>query len=269
MFQSRLCTMVLLLMIGGCAGSMGTIHTVPPPPPVTSFDCSYRSTIHSARLSSAPQLLDTWCQTPGQPIITVENGQFTYTVRHPNISVTLDLTFPATMTQDGSFYGEIITGSISGRIDGTRIWKAKLMGRRVSITLAATESSFHRPSHARPHRHQHRQRQARPLPPAADRAGGRPSHQRGRGGVRAELPSLRCGASGDTPQLWNHTCGIESAAEERLRRRRAPRRISGAAAAPRKHHAQYKAEAEDRDRAGFRNGSPAAGDLVFESVGHG
>jgi hypothetical protein len=111
--------MVVLLMIGGCAGSMGIIHTIPPPPPVTSFDGSYRSTIHAAHLSSVQ--LDAWCDTPGQPIITVENGQFTYTVPHPNVSITLTTAFPATIAQDGSFYGEIITGSISGRIDGAHM----------------------------------------------------------------------------------------------------------------------------------------------------
>ena len=119
--QSRLCTIVLLLMIGGCAGPMGTIHSNPLPPPVTSFDGSYRATIRPARLSSSPQL-NTWCETPGQPIITVENGQFTYTVPHPNITNTsLTTAFPAPVAPDGSFYGEIITGSISGRVNGTHL----------------------------------------------------------------------------------------------------------------------------------------------------
>ena len=111
--------MVLLLLIGGCAGPMGTIHSNPPPLPVTSFDGSYRSTIQNSH-PFAGQMV-TWCDTPGQPIITVENGQFTYTLPHPNVSVNLDLAFPATIAQDGSFYGEIVTGSISGRIDGAHM----------------------------------------------------------------------------------------------------------------------------------------------------
>jgi hypothetical protein len=65
--------------------------------------------------------MKTWCDTPGQPIITVENGQFIYTVPHPNISISLTTAFPATIAQDGSFYGEITTGSISGRVDGTHM----------------------------------------------------------------------------------------------------------------------------------------------------
>ncbi|HEY2616375.1 MAG TPA: hypothetical protein VGI78_03455 [Acetobacteraceae bacterium] len=111
--------MIVLLMIGGCAGSLGTIHNNPSPPPVTSFDGSYRSTIRSTRPFAGQ--MNTWCDSPGQPIITVENGQFTYTVPHPNLSVGLVTAFPATIAQDGSFHGEITTGTISGRIDGTHM----------------------------------------------------------------------------------------------------------------------------------------------------
>jgi hypothetical protein len=119
MFQIRLCMVVPLLMISGCAGSLGTIHSNPPPPPVTSFDGSYRSTIQNTHPFVGQ--MNTWCDTPGQPLITVESGQFTYTLPHPNVSVNLDLAFPATIAQDGSFYGENITGSISGRVDGTHM----------------------------------------------------------------------------------------------------------------------------------------------------
>jgi hypothetical protein len=53
--------------------------------------------------------------------VHVENGQFTYTVPHPNVTTRLTTTFPATVAPDGSFHGEIITGSISGRVDSTQI----------------------------------------------------------------------------------------------------------------------------------------------------
>jgi hypothetical protein len=119
MSRSRLCTMVVLLVIGGCAGPMGTIHSNPPLPPVTSFDGSYRSTIKTTHPFVGQ--VNTWCDTPGQPIITVRDGQFAYTLPHPNVSVNLDLTFAATIAQDGSFYGENVTGSISGRVDGTHM----------------------------------------------------------------------------------------------------------------------------------------------------
>ena len=118
MSQSRLCTMVVLLMMGGCAGSMGTIHSNPPPPPVTSFDGSYRSTIHTHPFIGQ---MNTWCATPGQPIITVENGQFTYAVPHPNLPSDLSRAYSATFAQDGSFIGEDAIGTLSGRVDGTHI----------------------------------------------------------------------------------------------------------------------------------------------------
>jgi hypothetical protein len=54
MFQSRLCPMVLLLMIGGCAAPMGTIHSdTPPPAAVTGFDRTYRGTIRNTGAADA------------------------------------------------------------------------------------------------------------------------------------------------------------------------------------------------------------------------
>ena len=119
MLQVRLGMTVLLLMIGGCAGSLGTIHSNPPPPPVTTFDGSYRSTIHAIRPFAGQ--MNTWCDSPGQPIITVENGQFTYAVPHPNLPSGLARAYSATFAQDGSFNGDAVIGSFSGRVDGTHI----------------------------------------------------------------------------------------------------------------------------------------------------
>jgi hypothetical protein len=62
-----------------------------------------------------------WCETPGQPTVTVANGQFTYAVPHPNVPGNPTPTYPATMAQNGSFAGQITGGTISGRIDGTHI----------------------------------------------------------------------------------------------------------------------------------------------------
>jgi hypothetical protein len=135
MLQSRLCTMVLLLMIGGCAGPMGTIHSdTPTTPPVTAFDGTYRDTIRSIGVAGAAEG-SSWCDTPGQPIITVQNGQFTYTVPHPNVTTSLMTAFPATIAPDGSFYGEIITGSLSGRVDGTHI-EGKIDGSACIYTFS-------------------------------------------------------------------------------------------------------------------------------------
>jgi hypothetical protein len=115
-----LCTTVVNLMLAGCAGSMGTMHTDPVAVSVTSFDGSYRSTI-SITSSSDETKGTAWCVTPGQPIITVANGQFSYTVPHPNVPGNPTPTFQATVARDGSFVGHANDGTISGRVSGTHI----------------------------------------------------------------------------------------------------------------------------------------------------
>lgn len=118
--QVRLCPMILMLMIAGCAGSMGTIHTATVAAPVTAFDGSYQSTI---RITTAAEETkgSSWCETPGQPIITVANGQFRYAVPHPNAPGNPSPTFQATMAQDGSFAGQANDGTISGQVRGTHM----------------------------------------------------------------------------------------------------------------------------------------------------
>jgi hypothetical protein len=121
MIARPLHAMVLVLTIGGCAGPMGTIHSNPPPaPPSTAFDGSYQTTIHSVDSFGSAQTTS-WCQSPGQPVITVAHGQFNYAVPHPNVSGDPTPVFPASMAPDGSFSGQITMGSITGRVNGTRI----------------------------------------------------------------------------------------------------------------------------------------------------
>jgi hypothetical protein len=114
----RLYSMVLVLMADGCAG--------PVPVQPASFDGSYRSTI---RITSSSEVIPySWCETPGQPIITVANQQFSYTVPHPNIPGKPPFTYTATIAPDGTFVGEGSDGSgrwrrlrISGQIRGTHM----------------------------------------------------------------------------------------------------------------------------------------------------
>ena len=120
-FRVEACTVYLALIVGGCAGSMGTMHSNPPPlPSVTSFDGSYRNTIRVIDSFGVAQTTS-WCDSPGQHIITVANGQFSYAVPHPNVPGQATPAFPATMAQDGSFYGQVTGGTISGRVQGNRI----------------------------------------------------------------------------------------------------------------------------------------------------
>ena len=113
--------MVPMLVIAGCAGPMGTIHSNPPPaPPPTAFDGSYHDTIRVTGSFGTAQGTS-WCDSPGQPVITVAKGQFTYAVPHPNIGGTPTPVFEASMAPDGSFYGQVITGSIAGHVSGSHI----------------------------------------------------------------------------------------------------------------------------------------------------
>jgi len=122
MLQVRLWPLVLMLTMTACAGSMGEpkVDTATVAPPVTAFDGSYRSTIRVTGSFGATQTTS-WCDTPGQPIITVANGQFSYAVPHPNVPGNPAPAFPATMAQDGSFYGQLVGGTISGQVRGTHM----------------------------------------------------------------------------------------------------------------------------------------------------
>jgi hypothetical protein len=118
--EVRLCTMVLVLVTAGCAGSMGTIHPDTAAAPVTAFDGSYQTTIRVTSTASETQG-NNWCQTPGQPTVTVANGGFSYTVPHPNVPGNPSPTFLATMAKDGTFIGESNDGTILGQVSGTHM----------------------------------------------------------------------------------------------------------------------------------------------------
>lgn len=118
--KPRLCSMVLLLLIAGCAGPMGTIHSDTTAPAVTSFDGAYQSTIRITDTAGEVKG-NNWCDTPGQPVITVSNGQFSYAVPHPNAPGNPTPTFQATLAQDGSFSGQVVSGTMSGRVSGTHM----------------------------------------------------------------------------------------------------------------------------------------------------
>jgi hypothetical protein len=114
---------------------MGTLQPYPPPPPpVATFDGSFRTTIHL--VSSFGSAMETsWCTSPGQPVITITDGQFNYSVPHPNVPGNATPVYPANMAEDGSFYGQIVAGTISGSVDGSRI-QGKIDGSACIYTFS-------------------------------------------------------------------------------------------------------------------------------------
>jgi hypothetical protein len=111
----------LLLTVAACAGPMGTINPGPAPtPPSAAFDGFYRSSIRITGGSASAQGQG-WCQTPGQPVINVRDGEFSYALPHPNVPGGPTPVFQAAMAPDGSFSGQGVGGSVAGRVTGTRI----------------------------------------------------------------------------------------------------------------------------------------------------
>jgi hypothetical protein len=117
----RLYPVVLASLIAGCGGPAAVPQRQTEVPPTTSFDGSYQSAIritHEAKMVQGYS----WCKTPGQPIISVANGHFTYVMPHPDLPGNHPPTaFPATIRPDGSFVGQGVQGTISGRVRGTHI----------------------------------------------------------------------------------------------------------------------------------------------------
>jgi hypothetical protein len=123
---------VLLLTVAGCAGPMGPDRPGPSVPvaqwkpedydkvPVNAFDGSYRTEIHLTGSTDVAKGTD-WCSTPGQTMITVANGRFTYTTPHPNVPGNPTPQFEASLAPDGSFYGLVLVGNMHGTIQGGHI----------------------------------------------------------------------------------------------------------------------------------------------------
>ena len=92
----------------------GELHSdPPPPPPVTSFDGSYRTTIRTTNTRATEGTI--WCNTYGQWVVTVANGQFRYAVPHP------DIPGNSTLAADGTFSGQVTGGMIYGRVQGSHM----------------------------------------------------------------------------------------------------------------------------------------------------
>jgi hypothetical protein len=124
---------MIAALLAGCAGPLATVRPGPSvpasmaaeadaaaAPPVTAFDGTYRGTIRTVSAFGSAQTT-AWCTSPGQPVITVTEGQFTYAVPHPNVPGNATPVYPATIAADGSVYGQIVAGTLSGQVDGTQM----------------------------------------------------------------------------------------------------------------------------------------------------
>ena len=142
-------------LVMGCAGPMGTPRPGPSvradqvqsanqtTPPATEFDGSYR--ISAPRVvSSFGAAQDTpWCDSPGQPLVVVQNGQFSFQLPHPNVPGRPTPVFPAVVAADGSFSGEITAGSIYGQIRDGYI-QGRIDGSACIYTFAGNRTSTSR-----------------------------------------------------------------------------------------------------------------------------
>jgi hypothetical protein len=123
----RLGMTIPVLVTAGCAAPVAVPYSEPATPPATAFDGSYRAGI--LPISAAEDIPYSWCDTPGQPVIKVANGQFIYAVQHPYFPVDVTPVFAAAIAQDGSFVGPGDDGTghvfpwlrIYGQVQGTHM----------------------------------------------------------------------------------------------------------------------------------------------------
>jgi hypothetical protein len=142
-------------LVMGCAGPMGTPRPGPSVradqveaanqtlPPTTEFDGSYHiNSLHVVSSFGSAQNT-TWCDSPGQPLIVVQNGQFSYQVPHPNLPGNPTPVYPAVVAADGLFAGQVIQGSIYGQIRDGYI-QGRIDGSACVYTFAGNRTSASR-----------------------------------------------------------------------------------------------------------------------------
>jgi hypothetical protein len=112
----------LAIAVAGCAAPAGKPTTAIATAPVanTRFDGTYQTAIKITGMASSVKGTS-WCDTPGQPVVTISSGQFTYAAPHPNVPGNPTIPIPATVAADGSFAGQVTAGMISGQINGSTI----------------------------------------------------------------------------------------------------------------------------------------------------
>jgi hypothetical protein len=137
----KLFPIVLLLTVAGC-DVVSVPYSHGPVTPATTFDGAYRSGIVLTSWSDTVPY--TWCQTPGQPIITVANGEFNYAVVQPGYPVNVTPSFQAAMSPNGAFAGLGDDGTghvwhrlqITGYVQGTHM-EGRIYGANCTYAFAA------------------------------------------------------------------------------------------------------------------------------------
>jgi len=119
----------LIASVSGCGPSAPP--PVPPPVAVTTtalvaFDGTYRGTIQlTAAAPTGSQR--SWCDTPPDITLVVQNGAFAYTLAHPNVpqgqGFSSSPTFIVNVETDGSFNSTSPNGQaqMTGRITGQQV----------------------------------------------------------------------------------------------------------------------------------------------------
>ncbi len=137
----------LIASVSGCGPSAPP--AVPPPAAAAStalvaFDGTYRGTI---RLTAAAPRGDqrSWCDTPPDLTLIVQNGAFAFTLEHPNVppgqGFSSSPTFIANVETDGSFDSTSPNGvaQMTGRISGQQV-TGQISGAACGYAFTAQKS---------------------------------------------------------------------------------------------------------------------------------
>lgn len=87
--------------------------------PAVSWDGTYRGTVQITGQGASIQR--NWCETDPQIIVQVTGNSFTYAMPHPNVPHNPTPVYSATITPDGNFRSEMVSGVISGQVVGNHM----------------------------------------------------------------------------------------------------------------------------------------------------
>jgi hypothetical protein len=116
----RMSIVAAAVVLSGCSSGQSAqpgSNAVPASP--VSWDGMYRGAIQITGLGSGVQRQ--WCQTDPQMVVQVTNNSFRYEMPHPNAPDNPTPVYTATIAPDGTFNSQVVSGTIIGRVTGTRM----------------------------------------------------------------------------------------------------------------------------------------------------